>query len=317
MMYLIFLITIKSILLYLGSGELLQKFVLSEKEGFLFLSIYSVASDEENIYVSDQKGFALHKISKNGKLIKTTGRKGEGPGEFLTGPSNLCLSNDTLYVCDGSGIRLIHLFTKELNYIKSYRINISILDIQANKNKFYIASRNYYGKPYIAVYNSNFKEIKKLYLFNPAKVARANDIHLLVTDNDDVIVIYKYRNLIQYYNSEWNMYKELNIEGISKEVKFEIVDKIRKTISKNIDPKVAEYFYTWPKGIIFRKAFLTNNRNILLQTGDSNCFIVNKYGKKLNYFSIKKDSDVLHIDNSNGIYLVNDSFTTLTKYELK
>ena len=317
MMYLIFIIAIKSILLYLGSGELQQKFVLSEKEGFLFLSVYNVTSDEENIYVSDQKGFALYKISKNGKLIKKTGRKGEGPGEFLTGPANLCLSNDTLYVCDGSGIRIVHLFTKELNYIKSYRINIGILDIQANNNRFYIASRDYYGTPYIAIYNSKFKEIKKMYLNNPAKVARANDIHLLVTDSDDMIVIYKYRNLIQYYNSEWNMYEEINIEGIPKVVKFEVVDKIKNTISKSIDPKVAEYFYTWPKGIIFRKVFLTHNGNILLQTGDSNCFIVNKYGKKLNYFRIKKDSDVLHIDKSNEIYLVNDSFTTLTKYELK
>ena len=78
-----------------------------------------VAVDEsDNIYVTDSGNSTLFKFSREGKLMKTVGRKGTRPGEF-NNPSFIKVVNDRLYVCDRGNHR-VQILSTELVHMNSF-----------------------------------------------------------------------------------------------------------------------------------------------------------------------------------------------------
>ena len=78
-----------------------------------------VAVDEDdNIYVTDYINCSLFKFSKEGKLMKTVGRKGTRPGEFNT-LSFIKIFSDRLYVCDNLNSR-VQILSTELVHMNSF-----------------------------------------------------------------------------------------------------------------------------------------------------------------------------------------------------
>ncbi|MFC1553849.1 6-bladed beta-propeller [candidate division KSB1 bacterium] len=85
----------------------------------LFRPIDAVMDSEDNIYVLDSGNYRVQKYDKNGLYVKSIGKKGEGPGEFRSTPSDLgILSGDRLFVYDMRNERL-HIFTLEGDYVTS------------------------------------------------------------------------------------------------------------------------------------------------------------------------------------------------------
>jgi len=72
---------------------------------------------DDNIYVSDNGHASLFKFSKEGNLLKATGRRGTQPGEFSS-PSFIKFINDKLYVCDRGNDR-VEILNTELEYVSS------------------------------------------------------------------------------------------------------------------------------------------------------------------------------------------------------
>ena len=78
-----------------------------------------VAVDKDNnIYVTDSGNSSLFKFSKEGKLMKTVGRKGTRQGEF-NNPSFVKVINDKLYVCD-SGNHRVQILSTELMHVNRF-----------------------------------------------------------------------------------------------------------------------------------------------------------------------------------------------------
>ena len=77
--------------------EILSIGTLDDDRLFMWVGI----SVDENgfIYVSDGMDYSIKKFDTSGNLIKKTGRKGQGPGEFLS-PRSLDLSDRSLYILD-------------------------------------------------------------------------------------------------------------------------------------------------------------------------------------------------------------------------
>jgi DNA-binding beta-propeller fold protein YncE len=73
-----------------------------------------------NLYVSDgYANFLIHKFSPDGKLLKTWGEPGKGPGQFAL-PHNIGVDrHGTVYVCDRENYR-IQLFDSEGKYIAEW-----------------------------------------------------------------------------------------------------------------------------------------------------------------------------------------------------
>jgi hypothetical protein len=93
---------------------------------FMFKNKLDVAVDSEgNIYILDIGNQRILKFNKKGEFIWKAGRKGQGPGEFQSGPSQythsirLTLSEDIAVQDD----RRIHFFNKNSDYQKTLKID--------------------------------------------------------------------------------------------------------------------------------------------------------------------------------------------------
>jgi hypothetical protein len=91
----------------------------------LFFMKISVAVDRSgNIFIWDPDSFRIQKFEKSGRYLRTIGKKGEGPGEFMS-PYQLRFQADEggrLYVWDNAKI---HLFSVDGGFERSIPISPS------------------------------------------------------------------------------------------------------------------------------------------------------------------------------------------------
>jgi len=100
--------------------ELKEKLTLGKNKLF-FGSITSVCEDNyNNIYILDRKLNKIFKVSPEGKLIKSFGRKGHGPGD-LSAPFKIYIKNNKLLV--NEDMVFISIFDLSGKFIKKIKIN--------------------------------------------------------------------------------------------------------------------------------------------------------------------------------------------------
>ncbi len=144
----IFFLLVCCLLYGTGNGIVLkcEKAVGSQQPDYTFFLISDVTADEEgNLYVLDYKGCSLKKFSEEGRFLKSFGRRGEGPGEFLR-PSTLYYFHKKLYIYDRGKHKIIVL-DKDLNFLKELKISAHIMDFFIANGKFYVSLmpvKNYY-----------------------------------------------------------------------------------------------------------------------------------------------------------------------------
>lgn len=110
-----------------GKARFVAEITIEESklpEGELFENIVDIAVDEEgNIYLCDIQANNIKKFSPEGKFVKIIGRKGQGPGEFIT-PSHIVVSGKRLFVYEIGNRRLCSLTTGG-EYINNIPIQFS------------------------------------------------------------------------------------------------------------------------------------------------------------------------------------------------
>jgi hypothetical protein len=100
----------------------------------IFMPIKIIVS-ESHIYLFDTADQSLKIFTREGKLIRTMGRKGEGPGE-LRGATDFWVINDKIYILDSHKIEIFS--QKNGKYLSSKRLRTS------SSMKFCIDGNNYY-----------------------------------------------------------------------------------------------------------------------------------------------------------------------------
>jgi len=93
---------------------------VEEDEGFTFQDItHIVVDDDENIYVSDSKAAFIKVFDKSGNYLRTIGKKGQGPGEFLYPFEILVMPQGELMVNDLYQLR-VHFFSLDGKYLRQF-----------------------------------------------------------------------------------------------------------------------------------------------------------------------------------------------------
>lgn len=96
-----------------------------EEYDMLFQPQRFIVDQNENIYISDFQDQSIKVFDPRGKHIKTIGRKGEGPGEFLYVGDMIFLPDGRLMVMDFD-INRLSLFDSDGKYINSYHWTIRL-----------------------------------------------------------------------------------------------------------------------------------------------------------------------------------------------
>jgi len=102
--------------------------LLTSREAELGLTA-GILHDREFVYVLDRSDHAVRVYEKNGRFLKTFGRRGQGPGEFNT-PSGISILKGNLYVADSGNAR-IQILSRAGDYLSSLKLPFRPSDVAA------------------------------------------------------------------------------------------------------------------------------------------------------------------------------------------
>jgi len=142
----------------------------NDENGVISPSTYEVDS-KENIFFYDRSGTTIVKFDSKGQFIKRFGKKGNGPGEYVTSSHHMIV-NDNIIVCDQVSRKLVFFdnngeFIENVSPTPNFPITLaSVGDDQYLGLNTYQDQRD--GKAYfgfsLTLVDKDYKAIKKLWI---------------------------------------------------------------------------------------------------------------------------------------------------------
>lgn len=126
--------------------------------------LYKMLIVDDAIYVLSNKLHKVFKLSFQGKIITSFGKKGEGPKEtlFLSGLSRF---GNNIAI---TGQYKVIICTKDLQYVKEAKLKSQFQNlVLSNDNKIYFYNNPSYYNFYFSVYTKDFKYLKKFGIKKP------------------------------------------------------------------------------------------------------------------------------------------------------
>ena len=188
------------------SIKLEKKFLLEGDRKTNFYDPGGVAVDKDgNIYVADSGNQRVVKFNSRGEFITNFGRKGQGPGEFLS-PWQIAIYDNELYVYDWG--RNIQKFNLDGQYISGFTLRGgTFLDFNIDsKGNIYVGRWTSVKERFLVEKFSNDGKIIKRFCEPVEAPTRPltlilNNIKLCIDTQDNIYVGFRYINKIRKYNS--------------------------------------------------------------------------------------------------------------------
>ena len=199
-----------------------------------------------NYYVLETGGCQVKKFDKNLKYIKSFGRFGKGPGEFIRPSSIFIDDNDRIYVGDGMQSKIL-VFDVDGRYLEAISVSKTELIFKILKNGNMIFRNPIAGVradkklSLLHIVDSDGKVIQKIgegKIFKKTRLAiGGNRFRFDVDKTGNIAVVFLFQNRIEKFDS-------------SGELQF--------SIQREISPKMVTYkkenaYYALTKGVSFDK----------------------------------------------------------------
>lgn len=127
-------------------------------------SLYKMLIIDDSIYILSLKAHKVYRLTFQGKVIASFGKKGQGPMETLS-LYGISRFGDHIAVI---GKYKVIICTKDLKYVKEAKLKRIFHDlILSNDNKIYFYSTPSYSNFYFHVYSKDFKYLKKFGIKKP------------------------------------------------------------------------------------------------------------------------------------------------------
>lgn len=206
------------------------------REEYMFQQVRHIAVDEkENIYILDRKAGHIKVFNKKGSYIQTIGKKGQGPGEFVT-PGQIFIRDRELMVYD-DGDRSFSFFTLDGEFIKS--INASKaegLEVKIDsKGNITFATMGYSNETrYITyrldLYDQELNFIKRLNSIPDTTDQRGYNLFpplfsWAIDSNDNIVYGYQKEYRLQVFDPDGNLKKVITKEHEPTKITKQEIDE--------------------------------------------------------------------------------------------
>jgi len=264
-----------------------------------------VISDSDSyIYVTDNMDYSLKKFDDQGTLIKKTGRKGQGPGEFLA-PRYLGISNEFLYVTDQFKSE-IQVFDKNLNYSRSLPISMPVSDLKVlSDDKIAVTTISMAKTGRIFIFNSKGKVKRELLYSDKKSPLMMDNVNFDFDSQGNFYVVYNYQDKIEKFDPEgrkiWTK-KLLNIKKIKRE-------------------KVGQF--TLPTKFVYKDVALDSSGNLFILGGgfskNPSCdvYVLTPEGNHLTTLTLPDSSHCIYVDGNDFLYSRANEGVTLRKFKIE
>ncbi len=312
---LLFLVSLLAIVLHVHlpslSGKDIQKILLEEvlsigslEDDVLFQWVGVISDSDSYIYVTDNMDYSLKKFDDQGNLIKKTGRKGQGPGEFLA-PRYLGISNEFLYVTDQFKSE-IQVFDKNLNYSRSLPISMPVSDLKVlSDDKIAVTTISMAKTGRIFIFNSKGKIKRELLYSDKKSPLMMDNVNFDFDSQGNLYVVYNYQDKVEKFDPEgrkiWTK-KLLNIKKLKRE-------------------KVGQF--TLPTKFVYKDVALDSSGNLFILGGgfskNPSCdvYVLTPEGNHLATLTLPDSSHCIYVDGNDFLYSRINEGVTLRKFKIK
>lgn len=246
-----------------------------------------------NIYVTDSIDCFIKKFSKDGKLLKKGGGKGQGPGEFLA-PRLVRYFKNALYVND-QHIPGIQIFDDNLNYMGKIPLKVLVVDFKViNEELIALTTLTFEKTFYIYFYDrkGNLKEKVPYYTSDDINKNMLGLAKFKIDKNRNLYIVFVYQDMIKRLDMNGN---QIWIKSMFKGEK-----------SKMEKSKFSRFAF--PENTIYKDIEIDRNGYIYILTGSlaenrsRDVYILNSEGNYITKFTLPDTSHLIHIDSENNIY---------------
>ncbi|MFP4082887.1 MAG: 6-bladed beta-propeller [Candidatus Aminicenantes bacterium] len=285
----------------IGLEEILS--IGSLEDDILFQWAGVVVDPRGNIYVTDAMDYSLKKFDPQGNLLHKTGRRGQGPGEFMA-PRLLDCWGGFIYVTD-QHIPGIQVFDTDLNFKRRITIRRPISDFRVlSESQIAVSTLHMKKAASILVFNSKGKLVRSIRYTQEKMPLMMSMVSFEFDKQGHMYIAFTFQDRIEKYD-----------QG-GKKVWSESLLNVRKT------KKVKVSSYLVPDKIVYKDIALDIFENVFVLGGhfskneSSDVYVVSPEGRYLTVFTLPHRSHCLYIDSRNFLYSRANDGVTLKKYKM-
>ena len=308
----------------------------TEETAFFRISDIEVSS-ENNIYVADSGDNSISKFDMKGNLLARAGRDGEGPGEFSNGPTELAILGHEIISLDMALDKNAPVFDLDLNYKHTLRL----LGFEAvggrTKDILYITNNdlspksledieNFESSKYLWLYDQQGTLIDGVDMVDLPYYTLYRSCRLLITPDDNLVLVYKYVNRIDYLDSNGKLLRRTKLPGLPDEMPGNAREFPGMKDMAPAMLKVTKQSMYLPEGMLFRTAVVDNRGHVFIQfpgldkapnkTGEQIIVLDYKTGREITRFTLPQGHSLAHIDHNNHLYTRENQASTIGMYEI-
>jgi hypothetical protein len=264
-----------------------------------------VASDAEgSIYVLDAMDYSLKKFDPLGRLLKKTGRKGEGPGEFLF-PRLLDCSAKFVFVTDQNRLG-IFVFDKELRYIKRIPLLQPVFCLRALSDEAVaVAVLGVQNPGKIVTVDGTGRVLSELAYTDKMSVFLMDSISFALDRSGNFYIAYVFQDRLEKRTEDGTIAWSKSLYGEKKVA--------QKKIGEFVVPTETCY-----KDIVLDsegRVFVLGGN--LSRNSGRDVYVLSPEGALLATFTLPDPSHCLYFDAKNFLYARADEGITLKKYRIR
>ena len=269
-----------------------------------------VATDVQgSIYVLDMLDYSLKKFDAAGRLVRKTGRKGQGPGEFIT-PVLLARAGDRLYSIEHSRPG-IQVFDTELKFLKMIPFDRPVFKFLALPGgKFAVSGMASPGGPAkIAIIDEEGRMQSEFVFMPKVDVVLTDSVALACDRKGDFYLAYLFQDLLEKRDARGNLLWSWSESG-DRKVKTRAVGLPQRSVDL-------------PEKTFYKDVVLDPAGRLLVLAGDQakhpsrDVRVFGPDGQYRITFTLPEASHCLHIDEKGFLYARANGGVTLKKYRLR
>lgn len=270
----------------------------------LFQWVGIVADSRGYLYITDAMDYALKKFGPLGNLIKRTGNKGQGPGEFLA-PRFVDCSKRFFYVTDqyAPGIQV---FDRDLNFTRRIFFSFPVADLKVlSDDKIAIATLSASKTGKVIIIDSKGEIIREIVYSDRESSLMMNLVSFDFDNLGNLYLAYTFQDKIEKFNND------------GEKVWSRKFLKIRKVKKK----KIASFFV--PTEVVYKDIAIDSFGNLFILGGhfsknrSRDVYVLNPEGERLVSFTLSDTSHCIYIDSKDFLYSRANEGVTLKKYRMK